>query len=73
MPVPPRNDDTGGKCICGQCPTYPGKDQWTYCARGKSDKTIKKVSCLCPDCPVWSEYKLSMQFYCSEGTEDERS
>lgn len=72
MPVPPVNEDTSGKCICGQCPTYPGKDPWTYCGRGKSGKKINKVTCICPGCPVWAEHKLSMQFFCSDGTEDER-
>ncbi len=65
-------EDTGensAKCVCGDCPSYPGNEPWLYCARGKSPQEIDKTSCVCPGCQVWSENNLSSTFYCISGTE----
>ncbi|HEY5494080.1 MAG TPA: DUF2769 domain-containing protein [Candidatus Anoxymicrobiaceae bacterium] len=70
MPVVPVSDEISARCICPQCPSYPGNEPWLYCARGKSPQEVKQVSCICPGCPVWEEYGLSMTFYCVEGTEE---
>lgn len=57
------------KCICGDCPSYPGNEPWLYCARGMSPLKIDKSDCLCPGCPIWTENGLGMTFYCVIGTE----
>ncbi len=70
MPVPPDNDDVREKCICASCPSYPGDDPVSYCARGKSSKSIQRITCTCPGCPVWEEYGLTMTYFCADGREE---
>jgi hypothetical protein len=72
------------KCICRDCPTYNkcmgGKGEGLFCARGKSDCNIEEDECLCEQCPIDAEYKLTArfdlmekkilklnQFYCMKG------
>ena len=69
MPAVPVSDEISSRCICADCPSYPGNEPRLYCGRGRSPKQIDQVSCLCPGCPVWDEFKLSMTFYCVNGTE----
>ena len=56
------------KCICRSCPSYPrGGDPILYCAMGKSEKQVTKVTCTCPGCPVWHENDLSGLYFCVNG------
>lgn len=80
--------DTKGniqKCICLDCPTYntcmKEKGEGLYCAKGKTDcKIDDEDECLCEQCPIDREYKLTTrldlmekmilkmnQFYCMKG------
>ena len=53
---------------CGSCPTYPtDSQQWLFCARGKTSKTLDKKGCNCPECEVWEKYGLSQMYYCIRG------
>ena len=70
MPVVTVSDEISAKCICPGCPSYPGKEPWLYCGRGKSPQEINQVTCLCPGWPISEEHGLSMTFYCVEGTEE---
>lgn len=63
----PDNQELSGQCICGQCPSYPGKEPWLYCARGKSPQTVNQQGCLCPGCPVQQQYDLDHLYYCVNG------
>ncbi len=66
MPVPD-NDHTHAGCICGNCPSYPGDDPWTYCASGKSAKPIEQNGCICPSCPIYKEFGIDGMYFCVNG------
>ncbi|MFH1149427.1 MAG: DUF2769 domain-containing protein [Actinomycetota bacterium] len=66
----PDSDQVHQDCICGDCPSYPANDVWSYCARGKSDKGIDRVNCICPECPVTDQYDLVGTYYCISGAAD---
>jgi hypothetical protein len=52
---------------CGKCPSYPGVEgEALYCARGRSSGEVRRVQCLCPDCPIWVKYGLGKTFYCDQ-------
>jgi len=56
------------KCICRSCASYPrGGDPILYCARGKSQREVTKVTCTCPGCPVWHENDLVGLYFCVDG------
>jgi hypothetical protein len=72
------------KCICKECPSYTqcmrDKNGGLFCARGKSSCEVEEEECICVDCPVDKEYKLTArldlmekkilkmnQFYCIKG------
>jgi hypothetical protein len=60
--------DNEKKCICQSCTSYPrGGDPVLYCARGKSARTVTRVTCTCPGCPVWHENDLAGLYFCVEG------
>ncbi len=61
-----KNEETC-KDFCGSCPSYPGTDEWLFCARGKSRKKIARKGCLCPSCQVYLDYELSGAYFCDEG------
>ncbi len=63
----PVTDEISAMCICGECPSYPGKEKWLYCGRGRSPQRIDQVSCLCPGCPLFEEYRPSDTYYCVIG------
>lgn len=63
----PVSDENSSKCICGQCPSYPGDEPWLYCGRGGSPQSIDRKGCLCPGCPVQVEYGNERLYYCAEG------
>lgn len=62
-------------CICGKCPSFPGK--WKelehlqmpglFCSAGKSRLDIDKKGCLCADCQVQKEHELTGGYYCVNG------
>ncbi|NWG11357.1 DUF2769 domain-containing protein [Candidatus Bathyarchaeota archaeon] len=49
---------------CGSCPSYPGTDEWLFCARNKSANKISRKGCLCPACQVYTDYALSSNYFC---------
>jgi len=59
------------RCICASCPSYDkcmyNNIERFYCARGKSKCTIEKKGCICGECPIASEYKVSGFYFCTEG------
>ena len=69
MPVPV-SDEIGARCRCESCPSYHGNEPWLYCGRGKSKSEVTQIQCLCPECPVYAEYKLIGIYYCIEGVAD---
>ena len=62
------------KCICGDCPSYNQcmKDvpEALYCARGKSTCDFEKIGCMCPVCPLTSEFNLDKLYYCEMGASE---
>ena len=59
------------KCICMNCPTHnqcmKDKMHGLFCARGKTDCTLERTGCLCGECPISSEYRLSGGYFCDMG------
>jgi len=72
-------------CICTDCPTFEknlkGIKEGFFCARGKTDSSVEEDECLCAQCQIDEEYKLTArldlmermilklnQFYCSRGS-----
>ena len=70
--------------MCPDCPTFKqnglGNESGLFCARGKTDGSVEEDECLCDQCQVDEEYKLTArldlmermilklnQFYCSRG------
>ncbi|MFX1252085.1 MAG: DUF2769 domain-containing protein [Promethearchaeota archaeon] len=58
------------KCICSDCPTYPGGEKIGYCYRGKSEQTISKQVCICDSCAVYQTKEMSGSFFCEQGNSD---
>ena len=61
-------------CTCPSCPTYTGcaknAQELLFCATGKSFICISdKKDCICPDCPITSEFGLKHTFFCTGGSE----
>ncbi len=62
------------KKFCGTCPTFRDNKlkevppHALFCARGTSAKaaTTKKTGCNCPACGVYTRYKLSGGYFCTE-------
>ena len=55
------------KCICGECPSKNHDDMGFYCAKGKSPMTVRRRGCVCGDCALWRDYRLTKGYYCAEG------
>lgn len=54
------------RCICGNCPSYPGEGGF-LCAKGKSPKPITKSGCICGDCENFKQYDLQDGYYYAAG------
>lgn len=62
-------------CICGKCPSFPGKLKelahadmpGLFCSHGKSKLEIDENGCICADCDVQIEHELSGEYYCARG------
>lgn len=63
----PVSDEISDRCICGDCPSYPGNEPWLYCGRGRSPRQVNQVTCTCPGCPNFDEYGLTDTYYCVIG------
>ncbi len=80
----PNTPENLKKCICMNCPTFEknlkGIKEGLFCARGKTDSSVEEDECLCAQCQIDEEYKLTArldlmermilklnQFYCSRG------
>ena len=59
------------RCICASCPSYDkcmeNNIERFYCARGKSKCKIEKKGCICGECPIAGEYRISGFYFCTEG------
>jgi hypothetical protein len=58
------------RCVCGDCPSYPG-DGGFFCAKGKSEHEIRRRGCICADCMNFKEYGLADGYYCAAGAAGE--
>lgn len=73
MPKVPNTGENRARCNCPNCPTYRGSDcpkksrEDLYCAKGKTICDLVKRGCICGECPVWDEYKLSVGYFCQNG------
>jgi len=63
----PNTKENMMKCICGDCPTFVQGDKGFFCSLDKSEKAVVKKGCICGKCPLWTEYKLSGGYFCTEG------
>ena len=62
-------------CVCGKCPSFPGR--WKelehaqmpglFCAAGKSKLEIDQQGCLCSGCDVFKEHELKDGYFCVNG------
>ncbi|GAB4256305.1 MAG: hypothetical protein Kow00129_16900 [Thermoleophilia bacterium] len=64
-PVPDTQENEA-KCICADCPTYPGEGG-LFCAKGASLAEINRRGCICGDCAVYQQNGLTGGYYCAEG------
>lgn len=58
------------RCICGDCPSYPGEGGF-FCAKGKSPLPIERRGCICSGCPNFLEFDLKDGYYCADGAAGE--
>ncbi|MFX0095340.1 MAG: DUF2769 domain-containing protein [Candidatus Hodarchaeota archaeon] len=58
------------KCICSDCPTYPGGEKIAYCYHGKSSQTLSKQVCICDSCDIFHSKGLNGSFFCEQGKSD---
>lgn len=66
----PDTPENMSRCICGDCPSYPG-DGGFFCAKGKSEHEIRRRGCMCADCMNFKEYGLADGYYCADGAAGE--
>lgn len=66
----PDAPDIGAKCLCGDCPTYPGQGGF-FCAKGKSEAKVRRRGCTCGDCQVFKQFSLVDGYYCDAGAAGE--
>ncbi len=60
------------QCKCTGCPSYvEGDNPYAYCFPmvGTSNKIKKEVDCFCSTCPVFEEYQLDHDYYCTRCSE----
>ncbi|OGF26431.1 hypothetical protein A2331_05870 [Candidatus Falkowbacteria bacterium RIFOXYB2_FULL_34_18] len=59
------------RCICESCPSYSectkGEMQGLFCARAKSLCGFDKKGCVCGNCPLTEEFRLTGGYYCESG------
>lgn len=82
--IVPDTKENQDKCICSDCSTYNqcmgDNQEGLFCARGNTSCEIEEDECLCVQCPIDKEYKLTLrldlmekmilkmnQFYCEKG------
>jgi hypothetical protein len=63
----PDTSENVDHCICTGCPSFPGEGI-LYCARGTSEKPVKKRGCVCPSCKNYRAYGLKSAYYCADGS-----
>jgi len=65
------NQENLMKCICKNCPTHnqcmKENMHGLFCARGASTCEMERQGCICGECPISSEYRLSGIYYCDTG------
>ncbi|NLE73561.1 MAG: DUF2769 domain-containing protein [Actinobacteria bacterium] len=70
MSTVPDTPENMQRCICADCPSYPGEGGF-YCAKGKSALPVTEVGCTCGDCAVFKDYGLQDGYYCVAGAAGE--
>jgi len=58
------------RCICGNCPSYPGEGGF-FCAKGKGSEPVTRRGCVCGDCENFKEFDLKDGYYCADGAAGE--
>lgn len=66
----PDTPENMSRCICGDCPSYPG-DGGFFCATGKSATEVRRRGCMCADCMNFKDYGLADGYYCADGAAGE--
>ena len=66
MPQVPDTPQNVERCICPECPSFPGEGV-LYCAKGRSEKPERERGCVCGDCKNFKEYGLKGEYYCNQG------
>jgi hypothetical protein len=64
----------GALCMCPACPTYNrcagNAQELLFCLMGKSFLCISdEKGCICPTCPVTTEFGFRHLFFCRRGNE----
>jgi hypothetical protein len=73
MAFVPNTKENIARCVCPTCPTYTADDcpkekqENIFCAVGKSGCGLADRGCLCGNCPLWDEYKLTKGSFCIRG------
>ncbi len=73
MPIVKKNPKNIANCSCPKCPTYNDcaktKKELLFCAKetGKAKCEYKMNGCICSNCPVHKQNKLSSGYYCIYG------
>ena len=59
-------EENRAKCICPSCLSYPRTcgGEILYCTKGRSRCNIEIKQCICSQCPVYAEYRLSGLYFC---------
>ena len=67
MTTPESTPDNLRACRCPGCPTYPRDGKKFYCGTGASAMKIKRMGCLCYECPIRSTYRFQAIYLCRGG------
>ena len=56
-------------CLCINCPTYDDcmrkDEQRVFCSIGRTRCDVVRNGCVCGECPVATNYRLSGYYFCS--------
>jgi hypothetical protein len=66
---PKSNEENFDKCVCINCPLFTdcnrNNGERIFCARTVSECAMDGTkTCICPQCPVYAENKLSGAYFC---------
>jgi glucose/arabinose dehydrogenase len=68
----PDTPENFAKCICMNCPTHNAcmkeRKHGLFCARDKTDCDFVRMGCICGECPIATNYRLTDYYYCDIGS-----